>query len=260
MTDVAGHNRRAWDQQVERGNQWTVPVGPEVIAAARKGDWHVVLTPTRPVPAAWFPPLEGAKTLCLASGGGQQAPILAAAGAEVTTLDNSPRQLAQDRLVAERDGLQLATVLGDMRAMPMFADQSFDLIFHPCSNCFVPDVRPVWREAFRVLKPGGVLLAGFFNPAAFIFDDALAEQGVLEVRYPLPYSDTENLSPERLQRLVDAGEPFVFSHTLESLLGGQMEAGFAIVAMYEDVWPKQPITKYMPAFLATRAVRPPLPQ
>jgi len=31
---------------------------------------------------------------CLASGGGQQGPVLAAAGAHVTVFDNSPRQLA----------------------------------------------------------------------------------------------------------------------------------------------------------------------
>jgi hypothetical protein len=29
--DVRGYNKEAWDREVERGNQWTVPVGPEVI-------------------------------------------------------------------------------------------------------------------------------------------------------------------------------------------------------------------------------------
>ena len=49
--DVLGYNRRAWDRQVERGNRWTVPVGPEEVARARRGHWRVVLTPTKPVPA-----------------------------------------------------------------------------------------------------------------------------------------------------------------------------------------------------------------
>ena len=74
--DVREHNRQAWDREVARGCRWTVPVGPEVIAAARRGNWQVVLTPTRPVPRGWFPPLVGLKLLCLASGGGQQAPGL----------------------------------------------------------------------------------------------------------------------------------------------------------------------------------------
>jgi hypothetical protein len=68
--DVLDYNRRAWDREVQRGNRWTVPVGPEVVAHARRGDWQILLTPTKPVPAEWFPPLAGLDVLCLASGGG----------------------------------------------------------------------------------------------------------------------------------------------------------------------------------------------
>src|SRR5262249_37175453 len=130
--DVRDHNRRAWDAQVAGGNRWTIPVTPAVIAAARRGEWEILLTPTRPVPRPWFPPLGDRDLLGLASGGGQQAPILAAAGARVTVLDNSPAQLAQDRLVAEREGLGIRTVEGDMADLRSFADASFDLVFHPC--------------------------------------------------------------------------------------------------------------------------------
>ena len=74
-------NRAAWDRQAEAGNEWTVPVGPEVTAAARAGDWSVVLIGYEPVPRDWFPAsLAGTQVLCLASGGGQQGPVLAAAG------------------------------------------------------------------------------------------------------------------------------------------------------------------------------------
>ena len=78
----------------------------------------------------------------------EQGPILSAAGAKVTVLDNSPNQLKQDRLVAEREKLDLSTVEGDVANLSMFGDGSFDLVFHPCSNLFVPHVRPVWKEAF----------------------------------------------------------------------------------------------------------------
>ena len=54
-----------------------------------------------------------------------------------------------------------------MRDLSAFADESFGLIFHPCSNGFIPDILPVWSEAFRVLRPGGVLLAGFVNPVLY---------------------------------------------------------------------------------------------
>ena len=140
--DLRAHNAAAWDKLVERRIQWTIPVTPEQITAARRGEWEIYLTPTRPVPRSWFPPLAGAEVLCLASGGGQQAPLLAAAGARVTVLDNSPRQLAQDRLVAQRDRLELTTVHGDMRDLSMFEDAQFDLVVHPVSNCFVPDTKP----------------------------------------------------------------------------------------------------------------------
>ena len=80
--DVVNYNRAAWDRQVQGGNEWTVPVGPEVIAAARRGEWSIVLTARKPVPADWFPALSGADVLCLASGGGQQGPVLAAARRE----------------------------------------------------------------------------------------------------------------------------------------------------------------------------------
>jgi SAM-dependent methyltransferase len=155
---VFDFNQRAWDRLVESGNRWTVPVSSQAIAKARDGDWQLVLTPSLPVPSSWFPSLTGCRVLCLASGGGQQGPILAAAGANVTVFDASEKQLSQDRLVAHRDGLSLETIQGDMADLSCFEGSVFDFIFHPCSNCFAEDIRPVWREAYRVLRPGGSIL------------------------------------------------------------------------------------------------------
>lgn len=258
--DIREHNRFAWDRQVELGNPWTVPVGPEAIAAARKGDWEIVLTPTKPVPHEWLPDLKGRQVLCLASGGGQQGPILAAAGAHVTVFDNSPKQLERDRMVAEREGLSIVTIEGDMRDLAPLAAESFDVIVHPVSNVFVPEVRPVWREAFRVLCRGGVMVAGFDNPVIYLFDNELGDRtGKLEVKYALPYSDLEHLSEEEQRRYRQEGIPFEFSHTLEDQIGGQIDAGFAITGFYEDHdLPGRygPLTNYMPPYIATRATKP----
>jgi len=254
--DILTHNRAAWDREVERGNEWTVPVGPETIATARQGVWEIVLTPTKPVPKTWFPALKGRDVLCLASGGGQQGPILAAAGATVTVFDNSPRQLEADRMVAAREALTITTVQGDMADLSMFPDESFDLIVHPVSNCFAPDVRPVWAEAYRVLRRGGALLAGFNNPVVYIFDLELAEQGRLEVKNALPYSDLTSMTEEERQRYIQSGEPLEFSHTLEDQIGGQLDAGFLLAGLYEDYSPGYVIADYMPTFIATRAVKP----
>ena len=65
--DIRELNRKAWDKQVEWGNEWTIPVSAEVIKAARQGQWEIYLTPTKPVPKNWFPDLKGLEVLCLAS-------------------------------------------------------------------------------------------------------------------------------------------------------------------------------------------------
>lgn len=253
MINIRDYNRVAWNNLVKRGNRWTTPVSTETINAARQGHWDVLLTETKPVPRDWFPDLENLDVLCLASGGGQQAPILAAAGANVTVLDNSPKQLDQDRLVAERDGLRLTTVEGDMADLSMFSDESFDLIFHPCSNCFVPEVRPVWAESFRALRHGGVLLAGFNNPALYIFDQQLAESDMLQVKHKLPYSDVTSLGEEERQAYTNKGDPMEFSHTLSDLIGGQTDAGFVVTGFYEDHHRGHALATYMPTYIATRA-------
>lgn len=251
--DIVSHNRAAWDKEVENQNIWTVPVSSGQIQAARQGNWHIVLTPTKAVPVGWFPsPLAGADVLCLASGGGQQGPILAAAGASVTVFDNSPRQLAQDRMVAERDGLSLRTVQGDMADLSVFPDASFDLIVNPVSTCFVADVWPVWRECARVLRPGGALLVGFTQPQIYCLDE---RDGAWYLRFALPYADLTSLSAQERAERYGPDEPLEFSHTFTDFLAGQMSAGLALVDLYEDIARGEPISNFMPHFMATRAVK-----
>jgi SAM-dependent methyltransferase len=200
--------------------------------------------------------LVGQDVLCLASGGGQQGPILAAAGAHVTVFDNSAAQLAQDRLVADRESLSLQTIQGDMADLSAFSDDRFDLIVHPCSNCFVPEIRPVWREAYRVLRPGGALLAGFANPVLYIFDDPASERGELIIRHAIPYSDLTSLSDEERRLYTDNDEPLAFGHTLEDQIAGQLDAGFVLTGFFEDRDPKHPLAKFIATFIATRATKP----
>jgi SAM-dependent methyltransferase len=255
--DIRSFNREAWNRQVSSGNRWTVPVSPEVIASAKEGNWSVLLTPTRPVPQEWFPTISGLEVLCLASGGGQQGPVLAAAGAKVTVFDNSPDQLEQDRMVAARDGLEIQLVEGDMVDLSFFSAHSFDLIFHPVSNVFIPAIKPVWLEAFRVMKPGGVLLAGFVNPLQYIFDlDLLEAQGELIVKHKIPYSDLISLSEVDILHYKEQGSPLEFGHTLEDQIGGQLEAGFLLDRFYEDIDPTTVLGNFIPSFIATRAIKP----
>ncbi|BCL75914.1 hypothetical protein JHS3_16500 [Jeongeupia sp. HS-3] len=258
-TELIAHNRVAWNRQARQQCEWSQPVGSDVITAARAGRWQLHITP-RPLPGDWLGDVSGRRILCLAAAGGQQAPVLAAAGAEVTVFDLSDEQLERDRFVADRGGLQLTTVQGDMRDLSAFADASFDLIVHPISNLYVPDVRPVWRECRRVLVPGGALLASFYNPVVFVGDrdPAWLEQGVVKPHYTLPYSDVADLDAEALAQKRQNGEALVFGHSLTDLIAGQTDAGLAITGFYEDAQPNPRflLDRYMPTFLATRAVRP----
>ncbi|MGD0877405.1 MAG: class I SAM-dependent methyltransferase [Anaerolineales bacterium] len=253
--DVRKYNRYAWDRQVDKKNRFTIPVLPESIAAARQGEFSILLTETKPVPHDWFPPLHGLDLLGLACGGGQQGPVFAALGANVTVFDNSPAQLQQDLNVANREGLTIKTVEGDMRDLSVFDDQSFDLIFHPVSNVFCPQVRPVWQEAFRILRHGGVLLAGSANPIYYLIGTHADEQETLQIKYSIPYSDLESMDPEDLEICIEEATPLEFGHSLTDLLGGQTDAGFAITGFYEDICPDSPISKYHPTYIATRAIK-----
>ena len=256
--DVFNYNRASWDRRAAENCEWSRPVSKEEILSARKGDYNVKLTPNR-MPNGWLDKISGKRILCLAAGGGQQGPLLAAAGADVTVFDASDTQLRQDRFVAERDGLDLETVQGNMRDLSNFSNASFDLVFHPISNLYVPDVRPVWLECFRVLRSGGILLSSFYNPVVFIGDrsSAYSEKELIRPRFSLPYSDLKHLDAQALDDKKKRGDALVFGHSLEQQIGGQLEVGFLLTGFYEDSQP-QPrfvVDRYMPTFIATRALK-----
>ena len=257
MSDTFEYNSRAWDKQVAKKNPWTIPVTATQLEAARKGDWSVVLTPLKPVPRNWFGDIRGSKILGLASGGGQQGPLFAAAGASVVVLDASCAQLELDRKAAREHSLDLSAEHGDMRDLSRFSDSSFDLIFHPVSNSFIPDPLPVWREAARVLKPGGRLLAGFCLPQLWLVDPKKDEKGEIEVRFRLPYSDEAQMAPDELKALKEAREPLCYGHTLDAQIGGQLEAGLVITGFYEDSWEpgRSALCDRIACFAATMAVK-----
>jgi len=68
------------------------------------------------------------------------------------------------------------------------------------------------------------------------------------------------------ERLVDCSEEELrvmaargaieFSHSLETQIGGQLEAGLRLIHLYEDHYPRGALGDRAPAFVATRAVKP----
>ncbi|WP_283154324.1 class I SAM-dependent methyltransferase [Guptibacillus hwajinpoensis] len=251
------YNSKVWDKKVEDQVVYTKPVTQEMIKESKAGNWRITVTTEKAVPRHWFPAnLKGLRILCLASGGGQQGPILAAAGAEVTVVDLSEKQLEQDRFVAERDNLQLTVARGDMSDLFFLENESFDMIVHPVSNVFVENVLPVWKEAARVLKEGGTLISGFTNPLLYLFDDEQEDKGILDVKNRIPYSPLELLTKDELQKYKESNLALEFGHTLEDQIQGQIDAGFVINGFYEDDFGgNRLIDQYIKTFIATKAIK-----
>ncbi|GHV43793.1 methyltransferase [Spirochaetia bacterium] len=249
--NYADINAETIDRWVHDGWEWGVPIDHDAYIKAKNGDWHVLLTPVKPVPHTWFPALRNIRLLGLASGGGQQMPLFAARGARCTVLDYADSQLASEKLVAEREGYAIDIVKGDMSKPLPFEDHFFDIIFHPVSNCYVEDVYHVWRECFRVLKKGGVLLAGMDNGLNFLFDGSNTLP--LTVMHKLPFNP---LKDPRLYEKYAATDGIQFSHSLEEQLGGQLKAGFILADLYEDRDRAGILSQYAPQYIATRAIKP----
>jgi len=246
-------NSEAWDKHVEAGYACTVPVSSEVIEKAKNGEWEVVLTANKPVPKSWFPSkLYEKKVLLIAGGGGQQGPILAAIGANVTVFDNSKKQLVQDEMVALREGLNIRTVQGNMQDLSAFEDASFDFIMQ-FGGGWVDSVLPVWKESYRVLKKGGIMAAEHNNPSDSIFDLEEMEKGNFIVKYKMPYSDLTSLTKEEFERITK-NEGLYWGHSLHDLLQGQIDAGFLIAGFYED-FGASPLDEYAPTMFATKAIK-----
>ena len=260
MENYTDINARTIDKWADDDWEWGRPISREEYEKATAGEWSVLLTPVREVPQKWFAPyiqdqrLPGVKLLGLASGGGQQMPIFAALGAECTVLDYSERQLDREREVAQREGYAIDIIKADMTKRLPFDDESFDLIFHPISNCYIEDVYHVWNECWRILKPGGVLLSGLDNGFNFLIEDFSVRP--LVITNKLPFNPLK-MEPERRQQMIDNWEGLQFSHTLEEQIGGQLKAGFILKDVYEDTEnTPEAIADGIPAYWATRSMKP----
>jgi len=253
--DIVAFNRQAWDQVADAGDKYYRAMTPQQVSDARNDDnWRIRITPTKAVPRDWLEPLSQKKILLLAGGGGQQSPILAARGAAVTVFDLSEKQLQRDIEIAEREGFEIETVSGDMADLSMFQNETFDLVLNPCSVCYVADVIPIWKEAYRVLKSGGTFIGGFINPVHYIFDAVEMDRGNLQVRHQIPYSDAD--LGEEQEDVIGDTRPREFGHSLTDLLGAQLDAGFQLIDFYEDGWGGgDKLSSHLATFFATRSLK-----
>ena len=149
MSNYLKLNQDRWNNV---NNDYTEPVTHEELEEAKKHPISVALTVGKKVPEEWFEKASGKKILGLACGGGQQGPVFAAKGYDVTIMDFSTSQLQKDAMVAKREALTIHTGQADMTKPFPFEDETFDIIFNPVSNVYIDDLENMYKEASRVLK------------------------------------------------------------------------------------------------------------
>lgn len=216
--DVYEHNREAWDARVREKKRHT--------SVASEEDFRNPLLALDRI--GWLPqPIAGKRVLCLASGGGRQGPLFAAVGAITTVVDISPEMLKQDVEVAKQRGLKLDTLAASMDDLSQLSSASFDVVVQPVSTCYVPDIRKVYNEVGRVLKPGGMYMSKHKQPLnlqatlkpspyGYVVQEEYYRQGPLPETAPSVHREAGTLE---------------FVHRWGDMLGGLCRAGFLI----EDV-------------------------
>lgn len=250
---IARTNAKAWDREGTKGHWASIPLSEEKFRDAKERGFPISLTGSRNLPEAWLDDVNGRQLLCIACGGGQQAVLFAARGAQVTSLENSEKQLESDVDTCRRFGLPLTPVKGSMDQLPLGSVPTFDMIILGMGAQFVADLRPVFAQARRLMKPKARFIGAFVNPVCYIFDWKAQEEGNLVPRHKVPYSDLTSLSAD--ERLQTFGEdaPLEFGHSFEEIIGGMSAAGFCIRGYIEEFDEGEEIGKYFPSYCAMYA-------
>lgn len=151
------------------GNYWDkrAPSYTDVINKNLEGEWEQMWAQAL---IAHFPEGDNLKILDMGTGPGFYAIILARRGYDVTAADYSTGMLAQAKCNAGALAEKITFVQMDAQNVTL-PDESFDVIVTRNLTWNLPDPARAYREWYRVLKKGGVLLNFDANWYAYLFDD-----------------------------------------------------------------------------------------
>ena len=223
LDEVAIANQKLWENEVEKRCGYTTPwlhLDISSLQQFARGELEILPEPISCMyPAYILADVWGKSVLCLASGGGQQSAIFGLLGAQVIVADLTEGQLAGDRRAADYYGYEVITIQADMRDLSALADDSFDLVYQANSVAYVPDVRAVYKEVSRVLKPGGFYRVCVSQPSIH-FTEWNGDDYIIAKPYR-----------EKRQYRSDGG--IEFRHNMEDLFNGLLDSGLVIHRIHE---------------------------
>jgi hypothetical protein len=118
-----------------------------------------------------------------------------------------------------------------MDDLAMFAAGEFEIVVHPVSTCYTPNLLGVYREVARVTRGGGLYISQHKQPVSLQADIRPSAHG-----YELtePYYRTGPLPQVAGSRHREPGA-LEYLHRWEDLVGGLCRAGFVIEDLIEPL-------------------------
>jgi SAM-dependent methyltransferase len=177
-------------------------------------------------------PVAGKTVLEVGCGSAPCARWLVGQGARVAALDLSAGMLGHARRLNDVTGITVPLVRANAERLP-FATGSFDIA---CSAFgaipFVADVRPVFREVHRVLRPGGRWVFAVTHPIRWIFPDDPGPEGLRVIGSYFdrtPYLEVD-----------ETGQATYVEHhrTMGDYVRALVDTGFVLEDLTEPEWPE----------------------
>jgi SAM-dependent methyltransferase len=186
-----------------------------------------------PAELAWLRDLAGKHVAVLGSGDNQAVFALGGLGAVVTSIDISERQIEIARDRAETLGLQVHFVNADVVDLSALDDAAFDVVYTGGHVAvWVSDLSSYYREAARILKPGGLLIVSEYHPFRRVW-----RHGATGLEIGFNYFDR---GPHRFEALSDVlasgpgdWEQFEFYWTVADYISALLTAGCGLLHIEE---------------------------
>lgn len=225
------------DQHEANRKRWNAASASYTAMGDRHGNWRKVVEEPGwaflPEELAILGDVTGQRACVLGSGDNLAVFALAGMGAEVTSVDISEAQIEVARGRAETLGLDVQFLRADVMEIDELAGESYDLV-HTSRHiaCWVSDLRAFYRQAVRILKPGGLFLVTEYHPFRRIF-----KNGPKRLEVESSYLDRGPFHTKVSEELFDpkAGEleQFEYNWTIADFYAAMTEPGCTLVALDE---------------------------